>query len=149
MVEVGGEHGPDHRDVIHLLGQMRHHVGKLEARPAVPLELEWGGHESARLVDELDGAGQIPSRRLTRITFQCRFGIEQVHLAGTPVHEELDDGSRLGLEVRLARTQIVDPVPDTTRVRFGAHKVPAQEPGQGCPVQPVADAGEEGPPRQP
>ena len=149
MVEMGGVHGADHRDVICLLGQVRHHVGQLDTGLAVPLELEGRGHEAARFVDELDGAGQIPSRRLARVTLQGGLGIEQVHLAGSAVHEELNDGCRLGVEMRLARLEVVDPVTDSVQVGFGARKITAQQPRQGGAVQPVADPGEEGSPRQP
>ena len=144
VIEVRGEHRADEGDVVDLLRQVRQDLGNLHARLAVLGELVRRRHESASLVDELDIVGQIASRRLPFVLRESGFGVKQIHLAWPAVHEELDDGLRLGLEVRLALLEVVDAaLADRPRRRARVQQVPPQQRCQRRAVQPVPDAGEE------
>src|SRR5439155_16218230 len=70
----------------------------------------------------------------------------QVHLAWATVHEEVDHGPRLRLEVRRARLKVVARTATLARGCWqnrAAIEVPAEEMSQGGAVKPTSDAVEE------
>ena len=88
-------------------------------------------HAALAVSRELEGAADVntllqaavdPGDRGSMILGQCRFGVEGVHLTGSPPHEEKDAGLGLGGEVGLLGSQRV-------LGRFGGLKptIPAEQ----------------------
>ena len=83
---------------------------------------------------------------------QQGLGVEQVHLAGAAVHEEVNDGLGLGLEMGAAGLEVEHP---TGGGRFPAigrgdfcKKLPVEQVGQGRTRDSVGHIGEETAARQ-
>ena len=54
----------------------------------------------------LDLAGDLVEVRLAVVLVEHRLGVEQVHLARAAVHEQMNDGLGLRLEVRRAGPEV-------------------------------------------
>ena len=139
-------HGTDQRDVVDALGQVRQQLGDLHAALAGALELVGRGKQRAgvlavRKMAKLSSLlGAVPARLCQR-----RLGIEQVHLAGAAVHEQMNDGFGLGRELRLLRRQIVNM---RRAILFrkggiGREKISPDQRGKRRAVQPVHQARKE------
>jgi hypothetical protein len=98
--EVGGVHRADESDVIDLAGQVRHGIGHPHAALAMLSELERAAHQCAGATRVLDFAGDLAEVRVAVVLVEHRLRIEQVHLAGAAVHEQMDDRFGLRREVR-------------------------------------------------
>ena len=88
-------HRADERDVVGHFRQPRHQLGQLHAALAALLELPRAGEQLGagfRGIVILDVAGEALAAALG----QLRLGIEQVEVAGPPLHEDRDHGPRLG-----------------------------------------------------
>ena len=107
MIEVLAVHGPDERHIVADRAQLRHQLRHLHAGLAVALELERRGHHHADLAGELDLAEDVAARRFPRVFLERGLGVEQIHLAGSAIHEQVDDRFRLRLEVRAFRRHVV------------------------------------------
>ena len=144
--DVGREHGPDHRDIVYLLRQVRHHLRHLGTRFTPLGELERGRHQTAGFPHCSNFTGQVSAGRLTGKFLQGGFGIQQIHLARSAVHEQLNDRGGPGLVMGLLLFQIVD-LPRTRRQEgTGRQKVLPQQGGQGGSLKAVSHLGKEGPP---
>ena len=136
MVEVGGKHGPDQGDVIDLPGQMRHNLGNLDSGFPVLGEAKRRRHQSPGLVGELDIVGQIPAGRPATVLFQHGLRIKQINLAGTTIHEQMDYGLCLRLEVGCSRIQVIDLAPGAGQDRVGRKQISPQEEATAVPQRP-------------
>ena len=95
-----GVHGPHYRNVIGAGPKFGEHVGHLDSRLPVPLELEGAAH-----VHPLFQASVLAEDGLAVELVQLGLGIEGVHLAGSSLHEHEDAGLGLGCEVGLLGEQ--------------------------------------------
>ena len=134
MRQVGGVHRADEGDVVHHAGEVRHHLRDPRAALAVPGELERAAHQGAGVLDELDFARDLVEVRLAVVLVERRLGVEQVHLAGAAVHEQMDDRLGLGREVRRARLEVDRRIRRLFRGEDGGGaEVAAEQVGQGRP----------------
>ena len=108
VIEVLAIHGPDQRNIIDHLAKVRQHVGDFHAAFAAAGEAVGRRHQAANFVGELDLIDDIARRRRAGVLLQHRLAVEQVNLAGAAVHEEVDDGFRFRLEMRLAHLLVVN-----------------------------------------
>ena len=100
-LRVGVERS-DHGDVVHAGGQVGEDLRNFHAALPVPCELEGAAHVNPLFQAAVDAGDRGPV-----ILGQRRFGVEGVHLAGSPLHEEKDAGLGLGGEVGLLGSQRV------------------------------------------
>ena len=148
VVEVGPVHGADQGDIVHAVRQMGHQLRQLHARLSVPGEAVGRGQQSSRLGGRGDVGGQVAVGYRAGIFPEQRLGVEQVHLAGTPVHEQVDDGPGPGIEMGSPRPQVVA-LAAGSQQGIGGEQLLAQDGGQGGAVEQRPRAGEPLPPGKP
>ena len=140
-MDVGlGLHGHEERHVVHALGE----VGEQVRNPAAALSVLTQGYgrleHLARLARRrLDPQTRARIKGLTGPTKQLRLVVEEVHLAGTAIHEQLDHPLGPGLKVgtmtgrhridphRLRRDQLPERHPSETGPEM-PHELPPAEP---------------------
>ena len=100
-----GVHAADEAELVGDAGRVWQHLRDIHAALAVLTEFERARQERIDVVGlvDFDAAG----KRLPGQPREHRLGIEQVHLAGTAVLHQLNDGLGLGGEVRAAGFEIV------------------------------------------
>ena len=153
MIGRVGDHGADEGQLVHLPGQMRQDFRQPDARLPVPGELEGAAHQGPGLFRVLHvGDGHLVQVGLSVMLVQQGLGVEQVHLAGPAVHEEVNDGLGLGLEMGTAGLEVVHPSGGGRFWPGGqggiSKQLPVEQIGQGCPRDPVGHVGEETTARQ-
>ena len=101
-------------------------------------EGEDAAHEGADVVGALVAdLFDVARERFALKPVEFGFGIEQVHLAGASVLEEMDDGLGFGRKMRLFRREI-------ERVRLsGVELISSEKMGQGSSADSVRHAIEE------
>ena len=142
-----GVHRSHHGQLVGDGGQVRQQLRDFQAGLTVLVKFPWAAKQLARLL----GAGQIGSD-LVEIPLavqlvQFRLRVQEIHLARTPLHEQLDDSLgpgrtrwRLGghvVHVQLLGFHLLGQQPRTTKQILG------KQPGQGRAAQPVTDSVEE------
>ena len=140
-------HRANDADIVDAPGKVRHQIRKPDPRLTVLCELERAPHQSAYLFRYGQIGGNLVEVGLSVVLVQERLGVEQVHLAGTAVHEQMDDGSRLGRQVRLARLQVIDAGRALRRLR--GKNILAQQRGKRGAAQAVRHRSEKIPPGGP
>src|SRR5579883_1010699 len=118
---------------------MRQRIRNPHAAAAVPCELERAAHQSAGGADVLDFSRYPLEIRLAVMLVEHWLGIEQIHLAGAAVHEEVDDGLGPAREMRRARLEILG---RSLLCRGHAVSIAAQQIGQGGALNAAGDARE-------
>jgi len=85
---------------------MRQHV--CNPHPALPVlrELEGAAHQGPGALRILDFAGDLVEIRAAVVLVQLRLGIEQVHLTGAAVHEQVDHTAGFGRNMRRSGHEI-------------------------------------------
>ncbi len=137
--QVGRVHRTDEGDVIDLPGQVRHRVGNPHAALAVLGEVEGAPHQRAGALRILDLARDLAEVRLAVMLVEHRLGVEQIHLTGAAIHEQMNDRFGFRLEMRRAGFEIA---------RGFLRQVPGEEIlaeklGQRGTVEPGADVVEQ------
>ncbi len=130
------EHGLDHGDVVHLLGQVRHDFRNPRARLAVLREFERTPQQAARAFRGREVRRYLIEIGLSVMLVERGLGIEQVHLTRPAMHEQLDDRCRLGLEMGRSRFQVVGAA---RALQSCAVQILAEQARQRCAIQPVRD----------
>jgi hypothetical protein len=103
VVAVFGIHRADDGDVVGVLRDVRQNFGEFEAALAVFGELVRAAEQVARpLFVVVDFRGG----RLAVVFGEFGLGVEQIDVAGTAVHEELDDGFRFWRMMRRSQFQV-------------------------------------------
>lgn len=105
MVVVLGVHAADERQVVHDFGGVREHLGDVHAALAVLLEREGTGEKRVDVVGLMDF--DAARERFAREFLEDRFRVEEVHLAGPAVLDELNDGFSFGGKVGWAGLEII------------------------------------------
>lgn len=130
---------------------MRHHLRHPHPRLAVPAELVRAAHQAAGLLGSGEVRRHLIEVQLSVVFVEHRLRIEQVHLARTAVHEQLDDGLRLGPKMRRPGFEVVALLASRVGLAFRgrrAVKILAEECRQSDTVQSVTDVVKEAAPRQ-
>ena len=107
MVDVFGPHRTDHTQLVDTAGHLRHDFTNLNSRLPVTGKLERTLKNATRLFRLLDV--NHPRELLTVILAESRLGIEQIHLAGTTVHKQLDHRPGSRCHVRYPRREVMQP----------------------------------------
>ena len=138
---------PDDAQLVRALRQVVEEVADLESRFAAWPERPDGAEKGV--------AGHLPPghdlskalrERLTRVASEGRLGVEEVDVARSAVHEEVDHSLRARPEVRPPRSQGRSPAPGgVVPFRRGARQQPVlvKERRQGHRAEPAAGAEEE------
>src|SRR5438445_187964 len=87
-------------------GQVRQRLGNPHPALAVAGKLKRTAHKGAGTLRVLHLAGDPVEVRPAVVRVERRLRVEQVHLAGAAVHEQVDDRPGLGREVRRPRFQV-------------------------------------------
>src|SRR2546422_7705189 len=95
MSEVGGVHRPDQRHVVGVFCRVRQKLGNFQTALSMLREFERRRHKAARFANGSDFRRQVTAWTLSGEFLQRRLVIEKVYLAGTAVHEKLNDSLRL------------------------------------------------------
>src|SRR6266850_845251 len=95
MSQVGGVHGPDQRHLVGVFCRVWQKFGNFQTALSMLRELEGRRHKAARLANGSDFRRQVAAWTLAGVFLERRLVIEEVNLAGTAVHEKLNDGLRL------------------------------------------------------
>ena len=148
VVEMGPVHGANQGDVVHAGRQVGQQLRQLHAGLPVSGEAIGRGQESARLGGRGDVRGQVSVGYGSGIFLEQRLGVEEIDLAGPPVHEEVNDSLGLGVEMGSPGPQIVA-LAGGSQQGMGREQLLAQDRGQGGAVQERPRAGEQLPPRKP
>ena len=125
VVAVGVER-PNHRHFVDPLAQVREKLGDLDAALSPFAE-----PEGTADIEEFGAFGLVRSAAGNRsvVPGEIRFGVEGVHVAGTPAHEQEDAGLGLGRQVGGLGGQ-------RAGGRFrGQQSLSLQQVGQGQPPQ--------------
>ena len=94
VVVVRSVHAADEGEIVHDFGRVWEHLGDVHAALAILPEFERAGKKSIDVIRlmNFDAAGKgLPGPLLEE-----GFGVEEVHLARSPILDELNDGFRLG-----------------------------------------------------
>ena len=103
LVQMPG-HAADEAEVVDDFGGVGEHLRDVHAALAIFLEFEGGGEEGVDVIGlvDFDAAGEGFAGHFVKEG----LGIEEIHLAGAAVLDELDDGFGLGGEMDGAGVQI-------------------------------------------
>ena len=104
MIVMLAIHGAHQTKVVSDAAQVRQHLRHLRAALSVVFELESAGHEDV-VIPRLKSLYAL-RMRLSASLGQLRLGVEQIHLARSPVLHELDHSRGAGGEVPGARLQV-------------------------------------------
>ena len=96
-------------------------------------ELEWTAHQRSGVSHVFDLARDLVEVRFAVMPIQFRLRVEQVHLARTTIHKEVNDGLRFHQSMCWASVQVR---------RDFREQIVAKQLQQRGSVQPGADAGE-------
>jgi hypothetical protein len=101
-------HGSDHRELVHVLADVRENFRHLDPALPVLLERERAGHQRAwKALPDNHVSGHLAVDRFAGVLGERGFWIPRVHLAGSAAHEQRNHGLRAGREVRrLGRVRI-------------------------------------------
>ena len=135
MSQVGRVHRPNETDPIHLGGEVRQQLRHVHSAFTVLGKPKRTPHQCPGRPGILDLTGNLVEIRLAVISSQFLLGIEQVHLAGTTVHEQVDHRLGLRLKMRLLR-RLVRKCRLRSQEPVRAIKVARQQPGQCRGAQP-------------
>ncbi len=114
VIVRAAEHGVDERDVVHVLAEVREHLGHQFSTLSVTLELERARHQRPGItLPDDDVAMDLVVDRLARVLDEAFLVVEEVDRARTTAHEERDHRLRTRLEMR--RLQCVRIVPQRLR----------------------------------
>jgi hypothetical protein len=104
VIAMLGEHRTDNGNPVGVAGDVRQRLRELGAALAVTVEAE-------RALEQVAGeafvVGDLGRRRPIIVAVEHRLGVEQVDMAGTAMHEELNDGAGRAGKVRRPRLQRV------------------------------------------
>src|SRR5262245_23751971 len=100
---------PDHGYVVGTITYLRKQVRNQETGLSTRSELPRAAsqHGLSGIVNEtgFDRLGQFHGKGLSTVFRQLRLGVESVHMAGTTMHEQVDDALRFGRKIRGAGHQ--------------------------------------------
>ena len=80
----------NNRHIVDVTGQIGEQVGNLDPRLAMPGELVSAGEQRAGIAHLEQGVAIERRDRLASVLIQGRLGIEQIDLARSAVHEQID-----------------------------------------------------------
>src|SRR5260221_9778856 len=107
MVVSLGMAGVDERHLIRVLCEAREDLARPRAALAVLRKLKWGFHQPANLIGKKARLVVKTFELLAVAPRQLRFVIPGIDLALSAIHEEPDDGLRLGRKVAEPRAERV------------------------------------------
>ena len=107
MIRMGREHRADHGDVIHLPGEMRHHLGEPQTGLPMPGEPKGSGQQAADAVGvQVRLSDGFHGWLLTLKLLELRLWIKEVDVAWASLHDEMNHRFRPRLEMRRAGLHI-------------------------------------------
>src|SRR5258708_20904965 len=102
-------HGPNQRDIVGTLAKVRQQLRELHPTFPVPGELEWRRQHATALVRKFKLAEEVTTGWRPSQFLEHRFGVKQIDLALTAIHEQLNNRLSLRLEVCRPTLQTINP----------------------------------------
>ena len=144
--EVRRVHGPDDGHIVDVFRRVRQKLGNFYPGFAVPGEFEWRRHQATGFANGPDLGREVAAGWLAGILLERGLVIEQVDLAGTAIHEELNDRFGLVRVMGRLRFQIISGGQSSGQRRIGAEQIIPKQISQRRAVQAVRYGPEESAP---